>query len=108
MLRRTTGGVVTSRNTGIRPDNCGEEGVELEGKAGSTGMRPWGRPKTCWVDYICRLAWEPLGTPPTGRARDIWTTLLSLCHCNLVLDKRQKKWMDGRYCFVGSASCSDG
>ncbi|KAK3563836.1 hypothetical protein QTP86_002735 [Hemibagrus guttatus] len=26
--------------------------------------RPWGRPRTCWRDYVSRLAWERLGVPP--------------------------------------------
>ncbi|KAK3563105.1 hypothetical protein QTP86_016341, partial [Hemibagrus guttatus] len=33
-------------------------------RACPTGKRPWGRPKTCWRDYVSRLAWERLGVPP--------------------------------------------
>ncbi len=30
---------------------------------GPTGRRPWGRPRTCWRDYISHLVWECLGIP---------------------------------------------
>ncbi|KAK3527289.1 hypothetical protein QTP86_018597 [Hemibagrus guttatus] len=33
-------------------------------RACPTGKRPWGRPRTCWRDYVSRLAWERLGVPP--------------------------------------------
>uniref|UniRef100_A0A8C4XIC4 Catenin alpha-2 n=1 Tax=Erpetoichthys calabaricus TaxID=27687 RepID=A0A8C4XIC4_ERPCA len=29
-----------------------------------TGRRPRGRPRTCWRDYVSRLAWERLGILP--------------------------------------------
>ncbi|KAI3369821.1 hypothetical protein L3Q82_024647 [Scortum barcoo] len=29
-----------------------------------TGRRPYGRPRTCWRDYVSRVAWEHLGVPP--------------------------------------------
>ncbi|KAK3573226.1 hypothetical protein QTP86_015140, partial [Hemibagrus guttatus] len=32
-------------------------------RACPTGKRPWGRPRTCWRDYVSRLAWECLGVP---------------------------------------------
>ncbi|KAK3507429.1 hypothetical protein QTP70_020630 [Hemibagrus guttatus] len=33
-------------------------------RACPTGKRPRGRPRTCWRDYVSRLAWERLGVPP--------------------------------------------
>ncbi|KAK3514900.1 hypothetical protein QTP70_034583, partial [Hemibagrus guttatus] len=33
-------------------------------RACPTGKRPRGRPRTCWRDYVFRLAWERLGVPP--------------------------------------------
>ncbi|KAK3556679.1 hypothetical protein QTP70_013061 [Hemibagrus guttatus] len=33
-------------------------------RACPTGKRPRGRPRTCWRDYVSRLAWECLGVPP--------------------------------------------
>jgi len=30
-------------------------------QARPTGRRPRGRPRTCWRDYVSRLAWERLG-----------------------------------------------
>ncbi|KAK3506456.1 hypothetical protein QTP70_000619 [Hemibagrus guttatus] len=30
------------------------------------GKRPRGRPRTRWIDYVFRLAWERLGFPPEG------------------------------------------
>ncbi|KAK3513052.1 hypothetical protein QTP70_000210 [Hemibagrus guttatus] len=32
-------------------------------RACPTGNRPRGRPRTCWRDYVFRLAWECLGVP---------------------------------------------
>ncbi|KAK3525927.1 hypothetical protein QTP70_010995 [Hemibagrus guttatus] len=42
-----------------------------------TGKRPRGRPRTCWRDYVFRLAWERLGVPPeelekVTREREVW------------------------------------
>lgn len=39
------------------------------------------RPRTCWRDYICRLAWKRLGIPPAelgevAGEREIWAALL--------------------------------
>ncbi|KAK3511498.1 hypothetical protein QTP70_009001 [Hemibagrus guttatus] len=33
-------------------------------RACPTGKRPRGRPRTCWRDYVSRLAWERLRVPP--------------------------------------------
>ncbi|KAK3507851.1 hypothetical protein QTP70_001422 [Hemibagrus guttatus] len=33
-------------------------------RACPTGKRPRGRPRTCWRDYVSRLAWEHLGVSP--------------------------------------------
>uniref|UniRef100_A0A673CRG3 Reverse transcriptase domain-containing protein n=1 Tax=Sphaeramia orbicularis TaxID=375764 RepID=A0A673CRG3_9TELE len=47
------------------------------------GRRPLGRPRTCWRDYISRLAWERLGVPPeeleeVSGEREVWASLLRL------------------------------
>ena len=44
---------------------------------------PWGRPRTCWRDYVAQLAWEHLGVPPdkleeVSGEREVWTSLLGL------------------------------
>ncbi|KAK3544536.1 hypothetical protein QTP86_015589 [Hemibagrus guttatus] len=48
-----------------------------------TGKRPRGRHRTCWRDYVFRLAWECLGVPPeeleeVAREREVWASLLRL------------------------------
>jgi len=48
-----------------------------------TGRRPRGKPRTCWRDYVFRLAWECLGVPPeeleeVAGDRDVWASLLKL------------------------------
>uniref|UniRef100_A0A3B3ZRT3 Uncharacterized protein n=1 Tax=Periophthalmus magnuspinnatus TaxID=409849 RepID=A0A3B3ZRT3_9GOBI len=45
-----------------------------------TGRRSWGRPRTCWRDYVSQLAWERLGVPPEeledmSGVRDVWESL---------------------------------
>ncbi|KAK3542066.1 hypothetical protein QTP86_011367 [Hemibagrus guttatus] len=52
-------------------------------RACPTGKRPRGRPRTCWRDYVFRLAWERLGVPPeeleeVAREREVWASLLRL------------------------------
>ncbi|CAM4544523.1 unnamed protein product [Leuciscus chuanchicus] len=52
-------------------------------RARPTGKRPRGRPRTCWRDYVSRLAWERLGVPPeeleeVSREREVWASLLRL------------------------------
>ncbi|KAK3510372.1 hypothetical protein QTP70_005671 [Hemibagrus guttatus] len=52
-------------------------------RACPTGKRPRGRPRTCWRDYVSRLAWERLGVPPeeleeVSGEREVWASLLRL------------------------------
>ncbi|TWW74429.1 hypothetical protein D4764_14G0004320 [Takifugu flavidus] len=52
-------------------------------RACPSGRRPPGRPRTCWRDYVSRLAWERLGTPPdeleeVAGEREVWASLLRL------------------------------
>ncbi|KAK0145331.1 putative uncharacterized transposon-derived protein F52C9.6 [Merluccius polli] len=52
-------------------------------RAGSTGRRPRGRPRTRWRDYVSRLAWEHLGIPQeeldeVAGEREVWASLLRL------------------------------
>ncbi|KAK3507833.1 hypothetical protein QTP70_001201 [Hemibagrus guttatus] len=52
-------------------------------RACPTGKRPRGRPRTCWRDYVSRLAWERLGVPPeeleeVSGEREDWASLLRL------------------------------
>ncbi|KAK3564038.1 hypothetical protein QTP86_006949 [Hemibagrus guttatus] len=55
------------------------------------GKRPRGKPRTCWRDYVFRLAWERLGVPPeeleeVTREREIKLdyTAESSVHCYLL------------------------
>jgi len=48
-----------------------------------TGRRPWGRPRTCWRDYISHLAWERFKTSQEelesfAGEKEVWGALLSL------------------------------
>ncbi|KAK3570072.1 hypothetical protein QTP86_010236 [Hemibagrus guttatus] len=52
-------------------------------RACPTGKRPRGRPRTCWRDYVSRLAWERLRVPPeelekVSGEREVWASLLRL------------------------------
>ncbi|TWW62282.1 hypothetical protein D4764_04G0009290 [Takifugu flavidus] len=52
-------------------------------RARPSGRRPSGRPRTCWRNYVSRLAWERLGMPPdeleeVAGEREIWASLLRL------------------------------
>ena len=52
-------------------------------QARPTGRRPRVRPRTCWRDYVSRLAWERLRVPPeelkeVAGDRDVWVSLLKL------------------------------
>ncbi len=52
-------------------------------RAHPTGRRPRGGPRTCWRDYVYRLAWKRLGVPPeeleeVSREREVWASLLRL------------------------------
>ncbi|KAK0156594.1 putative uncharacterized transposon-derived protein F52C9.6 [Merluccius polli] len=52
-------------------------------RARPTGRRPRGRPRTCWRDYVSRLAWECLGIAQeeldeVAGEREVWASLLRL------------------------------
>ena len=52
-------------------------------RARPTGRRPRGRRRTCWRDYVSRLAWECLGIPQeeldeVAGEREVWASLLRL------------------------------
>ena len=52
-------------------------------RAHPTGRRPLGRPRTCWRDYVSRLAWERLGISreeldEVAEESKVWLPLLRL------------------------------
>ncbi|KAK3572266.1 hypothetical protein QTP86_029531, partial [Hemibagrus guttatus] len=52
-------------------------------RACPTGMRPRGRPRTRWRDYVSWLTLESLGIPPeeleeVSKEREVWASLLRL------------------------------
>ena len=52
-------------------------------RARPIGRRPPGRPRTCWRDYVSRLAWERLGIPleklyEGADESEAWASLLRL------------------------------
>ena len=60
-------------------------------KASPIGRRTWGRPRTCWWDYIFHLPSKHLGIRKTWKALlESWTS-----GTEQISKRWGKKWMDG-------------
>ncbi|KAK3525741.1 hypothetical protein QTP70_007388 [Hemibagrus guttatus] len=91
-------------------------------RACPTGKRPQGRPRTCWRDYVFRLAWERLGVPPeeleeVAREREhsrdelryikprccelIYTSAVGSTTCTLTESNRKFQYFLFTYAFIG-------
>ncbi|XP_055362025.1 uncharacterized protein LOC129603656 [Betta splendens] len=86
----TTGVVVPLYKKGDRRVCSNYRGITLLSLPGKVyardlerRIRPIGRPRTRWRDYVSRLAWERLGVPPeeleeVSGEREVWNSLLRL------------------------------